>query len=43
MVSSSVNYADTVRAFSFSQVIDYVEQPFDDKVLERLRVKLPWL
>jgi CheY-like chemotaxis protein len=43
MVSSSVDTVDKEKAFSFSRVIDFIEKPFDENDIERLRPKLPWL
>ena len=42
IVSSSVNAADKERAFSFSRVIEFVEKPFDENTIEKLKPKLPW-
>jgi CheY-like chemotaxis protein len=42
IVSSSVNVADKEKAFSFSRVIEFVEKPFDENTIEKLKPKLPW-
>ena len=43
IVSSSIDAADKKKAFSFSKVIDFVEKPFDEIAIEKLKSKLPWL
>jgi CheY-like chemotaxis protein len=42
IVSSSVDAADKEKAFSFSRVIDFVEKPFTENTIEKLKPKLPW-
>ncbi|MFV8326078.1 response regulator [Flavobacterium sp. ZS1P14] len=40
MVTSSVDASDKEKAFSYSKVIDFVEKPLDDQVLQRLKLRL---
>jgi CheY-like chemotaxis protein len=43
MVTSSVDEEDKAKAYSYPKVIEYVEKPFDDAVLQKLKFTLPWL
>ena len=42
IVSSSVDAADKEKALSYSRVIDFVEKPFDENTIGKLKPKLPW-
>nr|WP_314898140.1 response regulator [uncultured Flavobacterium sp.] len=39
MVTSSVDASDKEKAFSYSKVIDFVEKPLDEQVLQRLKLR----
>jgi CheY-like chemotaxis protein len=43
IVSSSINAGDKVKAFEYSNVIDYFEKPISEKMLAELKIKNPQL
>jgi CheY-like chemotaxis protein len=43
VVSSSVDAADKEKAFSFSKVVDFLEEPLNEIAINELKTNLLWL
>ena len=43
IVTSSVDAEEKEKAYSFSKVIEFIEKPFNEAALQKLKIVLPWL
>jgi CheY-like chemotaxis protein len=41
IVSSSINTGDKIKAFQYSNVIDYFEKPISESMLDDLKLRIP--